>query len=96
MADGEGIGLLLLRTEHLPLIEAGGGDEAAAAALEGFAPRRLGGDGLGFGIEGGEAFERGKAFGEEGNQAPAHEQQLAHSSVAAIADDGLKGGRATL
>jgi hypothetical protein len=53
----------------------------------------LRGDGLGLRIERGETFEVSGALGKEGNQAPAHQQQLAHSAIAAVADHRLKCGR---
>jgi hypothetical protein len=53
----------------------------------------LRGDGLGLRIESGKTFEVSRALGKEGNQAPAHQQQLAHSAIAAVADHRLKCGR---
>lgn len=68
LAHGEGVGLLLLWSENLPLIKAFCGNYAAAPALERFAPCRLNGDGLGLGVERGETLEVGEALGEKGTR----------------------------
>ena len=48
--------------------------------------------GPGFGVEGAEAFEVGKALGEERHENPAHQQHFAAGPIARMADDGLVRG----
>ena len=87
VGEVEGEGLLVLRVELLPLIEAGGEDNAASA-LEGFAKCARTGDRLGACVDGGDAFDVAEALGEERYEAPAHLHQLTLAGVAALADDG--------
>ena len=82
----------MFRVEFLPLVEAGGRNDAASA-LEGLTICARGGDGLGTRVDGGDAFDVSEVLGEERNQAPAQRNQLALAGVAIIADDGLHAGR---
>ena len=87
----EGEGLLVLRVELLPLVESGGGDQAASF-LEGLAVRARSGDGLGAGVDGRDAFDVRELLREERDQAPAQLHQFALAGVAALADYGLHAG----
>ena len=82
---------LVLWVESLPLLEAGCGDDAAPA-LKGSAICARGGDGLGAGVDRGDALDVGDLLSEERDQAPTKRDQFALAGVAIIADDRLHGG----
>src|SRR5215472_15113739 len=64
----------------------------AAALLEGLAIGAGRGDGLGAGVDRGDAFDVLDVLGEERNQAPTQRDEFALAAVAVVADDRLDGG----
>lgn len=89
-AEGDGPGLFGFGVELLPLIEAVGGDEAAAAEKR-LAPDGLFHEAFGFGVDGAEA-ELLRVGAPIRDEAPAHEGEGAGAGVAVLDDDGLLGG----
>jgi hypothetical protein len=63
--DLGGVGVREGESRERPLVEAIGGDNAAAA-FEGFAVSFGGGDGLDAGVDGADALHVGEGFGEKG------------------------------
>ena len=90
-AQGKRVGLLSLRVQGLPLIEAVRRDEAAAT-LEGTAPHRLAREGLRLCVDSREALEVGKVLGEVRHHVPPHGHELTLSCLFVGTDDGLERG----